>query len=116
MKKIILGIFLLLITLSCSSNSVADEPTTHNELNIPETFRGVFQGVQTNKVATITQTTLEVSNKRIDRGENEYFNGSNHYEVDLPDGEKLVLLKGNGYVGITIYKSDNSWFISDYFE
>ena len=116
MKKIIIGIFLLLITLSCSSDSVVDETTTYSELNIPETFRGVFQGARTNKVATITQTTLEVDNKRIDRGENEFFNGYNHYELDLPDGGKLVLLKGNGYVGITIYKSNGTWFISDYFD
>jgi hypothetical protein len=113
-KSILLLVFVF--SLPCSN----DSDNISGSLDIPEVFIGEYEGVQTEKIAKIHHSYLEIETdqgkKRITEGENEYFNGSNHYEVDLPNDERLVLLSGNGYIGITIFSSSGSWIISDYFE
>lgn len=122
MKKY-LTLIIVFVILSCSNESSSDSPENQNisgTLNIPEVFRGEFEGVQTHHWAKIYENYLQVETdsgiKTITQGTDEYFNGNNHYEVDLPNNEKLVLLFGNNYVGITVFDSEGEWIISDYFD
>lgn len=116
MIKSFLIFIISLFFFSCSS----DDKTSIGSLNIPEVFRGEFEGRQTEKWAEIYPTYLKVDTdqgvKTITSGTNENFNDSNHYEVDLSNNEKLVLTYANGYVGITIFDSDGNWIISDYYK
>lgn len=116
MKKFLL-LPILLLSLACSTDAETDN---FGDLNIPEVFRGEFTGIHTLHWARVTQTQVEVETdgglKTINTGKNQYFNGEDKYEVDLPNNEKLVLLYGNGYVGITVFNNEEEWIISDYFE
>ena len=112
MKKLLLVLFSAVLLLSCS----ADEVEITGNLNIPEVFRGRLISSDEVNTAIITQTYLKVDGvKTITNAESEEFNGSNHYEAELANDEKLVLLYGNDYVGITIYDSDGNWIISKFF-
>lgn len=117
MKKISI-LFICCFTLSCSSDSET-ENDVEGTLFIPDRFVGDYIG-QTHEYSAeirnhrITLETDEGTVTRID-GTTTADNGTTLFRADLANGENLVLLQGNGYVGITLFR-DGVWVISDYYE
>ena len=110
--KIILVLLVSVLALSCTTDKTVDAGT----LRVPDQFLGTYVGVQTKYSALIqsNKITLETDEGIVVRNNGTVtVNTSNHWEVDLGNNERIVLLKG-AYLGITMYR-DGDWVISDYY-
>lgn len=113
MKKLILMMFIVASTISCTTESSTEQGT----LNFPQRYVGEYIAVQSGRHATITLHSITIET---DGGTVRRTNGTTTYDTEvlfkttLNEGEELILLSGNGFIGITMY-SDGSTVNSEYY-
>lgn len=114
MKKLLILLTTVLF-ISCQS----EEITQVGSLTIPERFWGDWRGVQSGYEAHIEKHKITLQTRQgleiVTEGETTVDNGTTHFEAELPNNEKLVLLLNNQNVlGITLYR-DGVWVISEFY-
>ncbi len=103
MKKLF---FTLTLLLTLSFNSCTQEDQITGNLNIPEEFRGNWQGGQSRLLATVTSTFVQVEGHDIfNQADSETFNGFNYYRAKKGENDELILTRANGLIGISIYRN-----------
>lgn len=120
MKKLLTLVALLFSLIGCNTPETPTTENTQGSLFIPERYHGEFHSVQGNLYAKIEahKLTAEIGNGATEiktEGITTIDNGTTHFEATLSNNEKLILLKGNGFIGITLSRNGNI-YLSRYYE
>jgi len=120
MAKFIFYLIFSILILGCtnsSDNNSSQEIQSSSTLNIPAEFLGTWKGNQLNLMAYVESHHLKLQTKSgyiVSSTGKEVENQPTYYKCILSTGEEISLLKGNGYLGVAIYKNDE-WVIRDYY-
>lgn len=101
--------FLVTLTSSCTTNS--NNTTNENQLNFPSRYVGNYIAVQSGRHATITANsiTIQTADGNVFRNKgNTTLDTQVMFKSTLNQNEELILLSGNGYLGITMYSNGNT--------
>lgn len=111
MKKLL--VLALTVLVGCSI-----EKETESISFVPERFTGSYVGVQTDLAAEVKHNRLRLQTEyktlTITKGTITEDNGDSLCIIQSDDYE-IILLRGNGYVGITVVEGTNT-ILSDYYE